>query len=122
MSQTLDMRAIEALRELQTPDDPDFLARLLRLFLQNAPQRLERIGKAIRRGDPREVFLETHSLKSSSANVGAMTLSGLCRTLEETGRSGNLENAAGMLARLEEEFLAAKARIESLPELSRNAA
>ena len=45
-----------------------------------------------------------HSLKSSSANIGALKLAELCADLESMGRDKELANAVSTLGILEFEF------------------
>jgi HPt (histidine-containing phosphotransfer) domain-containing protein len=45
-----------------------------------------------------------HSLKSSSANVGAMRMSALCRKIEDLARSGSVENTAKDVVDLSREY------------------
>ena len=49
-----------------------------------------------------------HSLKSSSANVGAMKLHDLCRELELQAHQRQVANSAGQVAMVEQEFIAAR--------------
>ncbi len=54
--------------------------------------------------------MAAHSLKSSSAYIGAMRLSAMAKDLEMMGRSGALERARDVADRLQDEFdLAEKA-------------
>jgi HPt (histidine-containing phosphotransfer) domain-containing protein len=53
-----------------------------------------------------------HSLKSSSANLGAQNLSELCKELENMGRLGKLEGSAHKLDVLEFEFEAVRNALE----------
>ncbi|MEW6193400.1 MAG: Hpt domain-containing protein, partial [Bacillota bacterium] len=43
-------------------------------------------------------------LKSSSGNIGALTLAAICRELESMGRAGVIEGAAEKVARVEAEY------------------
>jgi HPt (histidine-containing phosphotransfer) domain-containing protein len=45
-----------------------------------------------------------HTLKSASANLGAVSLAGMCKELEMTGRSGAVAGACETLAVLEQEL------------------
>jgi HPt (histidine-containing phosphotransfer) domain-containing protein len=49
------------------------------------------------------VLQAAHSLKSSSANVGATALTELCGTLETSARLGKLESGWAMLDQIVEE-------------------
>ena len=51
---------------------------------------MEDLGKAVGNGDTDAQFRNAHSLKSSSASMGAVRLAALCATLEASGREGQL--------------------------------
>jgi hypothetical protein len=53
--------------------------------------------------DPAAVKLVTHTLKSSSASVGALTLAALCATAEQALREDRLEGLPDLLDDLEAE-------------------
>jgi HPt (histidine-containing phosphotransfer) domain-containing protein len=110
--QTLDLAVLASLRELQETGEPDIVAEIGGLFLEHAPQKLSAIRDAAERKDARGLQMAAHSLKSSSAYVGAMRLSALCKDLEDMGRSGGMEGAAEKARDLTAEFLRAKAALE----------
>ena len=106
----LDQSVLASLRELQDEGDPDIVAEVGGLFLKHSPDKVKAILEALETGDAKGIYLAAHSLKSSSAYIGAMRLSALARDLEMMGRSGALEGARDAADRLQEEFnLAAKA-------------
>jgi len=89
--------------------DPDALARLERfggrkllhemiaLYLENAPGRLAAAADGVAAGDPVAAENALHSLKSSSAQLGALRLSRLCEEGEAIARGGRLEGIAEVL-------------------------
>ena len=111
----LDQSVLASLRELQDEGDPDIVAEVGGLFLKHSPDKVKAILEALEKGDAKGLYVAAHSLKSSSAYIGAMRLSALARDLEMMGRSGALEEARDVGARdvgerLQEEFdLATKA-------------
>ena len=111
----LDQSVLASLRELQDEGDPDIVAEVGGLFLKHSPDKVKAILEALETGDAKALQMAAHSLKSSSAYIGAMRLSALARDLEMMGRSGALEEARDVGARdvgerLQEEFdLATKA-------------
>jgi len=113
MPPTLDLDALASLRELQETGEPDIVVEIGGLFLEHAPQKLAAIREAAEREDARGLQMAAHSLKSSSAYVGAIRLSALCKELEELGRSGSLEEAAEKVRDLTAEFLRAKAALKA---------
>lgn len=113
----LDPETLESLRELQSPDDPDFLKNYLRLFMTPVQRRLDAIEDAIRNRNLELLQTEAHALKSSSANVGAIQMRILCADLEQVARGMSpLKNAPDLIRSLKQEWLRVKAEIESLPE------
>ena len=81
------------LAELQatTGDDLAFVLELVETYLADVPIQLEGIADAIGADDAAALVRPAHTLKSSSATVGAMRLAGVARELEMTGRSGTLD-------------------------------
>jgi len=84
------------LRELQetTGDDPDFVRDLVETYLADVPVQLKGIDEAIAANDAEALVRPAHTLKSSSVTLGALRLGEVSRTLEMTGRSGNLDATA----------------------------
>jgi len=77
---------------------------LLDIFLANTPSDFAAMRQAIAANDACTLTRLAHTLKSSSAQLGATTLSALCRKLEKTARAGTLEGTADLLAQLEAEY------------------
>ncbi len=82
----IDFHILQNLRELDDEEDPDFLGELIKIYLLDAPQHLETIKEAIFLGDADSLKLASHTLKSSSANLGAVSFSEVCKELEYMGR------------------------------------
>ncbi|MBD1826177.1 response regulator [Microcoleus vaginatus GB1-A2] len=82
----IDFHILQNLRELDDEEDPDFLGELIKIYLLDAPQHLETIKEAIFLGDADSLKLASHTLKSSSANLGAVSFSAVCKELEYMGR------------------------------------
>lgn len=65
------------------------LGRVSKLYLEQAPELLANARSALDAGDTAAVGMAAHSLKSSSANLGAMQMSARCAALEAAARSGD---------------------------------
>jgi HPt (histidine-containing phosphotransfer) domain-containing protein len=70
-----------------TGDDVEFVADLLHTYLAETPEQLAGISAAVDARDAGALVRPAHTLKSSSATLGAMRLSGIGRELEMMGRS-----------------------------------
>ncbi|MBN1323475.1 MAG: PAS domain S-box protein [Methanotrichaceae archaeon] len=100
----LDQRILEGLRELQEEGEPDIVCELGELFMSNLPGRLESMRSALHQGDATALFRAAHDMKSSSANIGALRLSEICRQVEMMGRSGDLDGAEERLILIDMEI------------------
>jgi PAS domain S-box-containing protein len=89
----LDPERLSMLRDL---DDGDgvLLASIADEFLAEAQRQLELLGEALAEGDPQTVERAAHSIKGSSANLGAARLAELTGHLEALGRAKALGGAA----------------------------
>lgn len=97
--------------------DPDALARLRRfggdtllremigLYLEGAPERLASARAACETGDVMAAELALHSLKSSSAQLGAARLSRLSDQGEVLARAGALEGIGEIVGEMEDELV-----------------
>jgi CheY-like chemotaxis protein/HPt (histidine-containing phosphotransfer) domain-containing protein len=109
----LDPKALENLRETVGEDD-EFMAELLDTFLQDAPQLLGTMRRAIETEDALGLCIAAHSLKSNSAEFGAVTLSDLCRELEALGKAHTLEGAAPKVTQAETEYARIQITLKAL--------
>ena len=75
-----------------------------RMFVRNAPKRIERLREALAGGDPAATEASAHALRSSSLNIWAMGLAGLLSRLESAAEATDLELAGGLLASVEDEL------------------
>jgi len=74
-----------------TGDDLGFVRELVETFLADAPTQVDAMTAAVQADDAAALVRPAHTLKSSSATVGAMRLSSVARELEMAARSGRLE-------------------------------
>jgi HPt (histidine-containing phosphotransfer) domain-containing protein len=74
------------------------------LYLEHSPPQVEEVRCALVARDAATLRRAVHTLKSSSANVGATRLSGLCRDFEARLRDGWPEDGADRLSMIEAEF------------------
>jgi HPt (histidine-containing phosphotransfer) domain-containing protein len=74
-----------------------FPEELVEIYVDDARSRVEAILDASRTGDAARLAREAHSLKGSSANVGAMVMERLSRELEMAARAGDLSGAPDLI-------------------------
>ena len=83
----IDFQILHNLSELDDDDDPNFLRDLINIYLSDAPQHLKTMKEAVILGDADSLKLASHTLKSSSANLGAVSFSEVCKELESISRA-----------------------------------
>lgn len=74
--------------------------KLIGLFISESAKIIDEIARAAASADTQTVFRAAHSLKSSSASVGASALSAVAKELEVQARAGNAEALEEHQARL----------------------
>ena len=111
---TLDTSAIEAVRQLD-PDGKDrLLSRLIALYRDDSSQLLADIDNGLKSGDAEAVARAAHTLKSSSANLGATSVAAIARQIEHSARSGELTDMASSVTKLRAQRTVALSELEAL--------
>ena len=105
---------IDTLRDLDENGSMDLAREIFSAFLATAEQGVAQVQAAIHAGDAKALGHAAHALKSSTANVGAQTLSGCYRQLEKFGREGRLVEAAALLPDVRREHRRALSQLHEL--------
>lgn len=94
--------------------DTDLLLGLADDFLSDAPGRVERLRQAVAANDSKSLAHEAHTLKSSSAHVGAAQLESMSKNLELAGRAGQAAVLADQVGELEQHFTLVRQAVEHM--------
>ena len=94
---------LDQLSELQTSGKPDLVRCVITLYLNESPKLIRGLRQAAHASDAAEMSRAAHSLKSSSASVGATALSRLCADVEAAARGAAADEAGMIVARVERE-------------------
>ena len=97
----IDAAALDRLRRF---GGHSLLGRMIDLFLVAAPERIEAASRARAAGDAEGVERALHSLKSSSAQLGALRMQRLSEQGEHQARAGSLDDVAQVTSALDEEL------------------
>jgi PAS domain S-box-containing protein len=98
----IDETIIETLKSMD--DDNGFLNEMITAYLEETPPIIEDMKQGLETKDTELFTRSAHTLKSSSANVGAMNLSDLSKELEMMGNNGGLKGAQAKTKIVEQEF------------------
>jgi HPt (histidine-containing phosphotransfer) domain-containing protein len=100
----LDPGVFAGLRALHEPGEPDPVAELAELFLQDAPPRIKAIKDAAEPPNLTALREAAHSLKGSASNLGARRLAGVCNRIESAAKQGDAAAATALISELDTEY------------------
>ena len=102
------------LDNLATFLSPDKLQALLVRYIDDSENILHHLDDALQNDNAEEATRLVHSLKSTSANVGAIQISELARTLESLAREQKLDDVRQQTNQLSELFDVTRVAIQQL--------
>ena len=94
MNVEIDESALDAIRSLQRPGKPDILARIVNMYMEKSPELISAIREGAAANDCDKVKMAAHTLKSSSAYVGASAMAEACSRVEAKASNDQLGEAA----------------------------
>jgi HPt (histidine-containing phosphotransfer) domain-containing protein len=112
----IDLQAVENLRALNPGDQDEFIREITGIFLEDTPLRITELDLTLASGDMAKFARAAHSIKGSSANLGADALKAVAAQLEDHTRKPAPVAAelAPLVARLKVEFERARAELNRL--------
>jgi len=110
-AEVLDETILNELCDMPPSDGVSIVRELVDMFLESGPQRIAQINESL--NDPVKLAFHAHALKSMSLNLGAKQIVEIAQRLEEFGRNGNVEAAAGLMPTLDTAF--SQTKIHLLP-------
>lgn len=112
--QVLDSEAIENLRALGDEGDDTFLREIIGIYLEDVPQRLVDL-KTARLANDRALFTRSaHTVKGSSANVGASEVRALAEKIEHRSKTEEIALLQDQVGELEAAFERARLALQAL--------
>lgn len=103
----LDPEALQRLRDLDPSGSSRLMERVASAFDASAARLVPQLHAAQAAGDAAGIRHVAHTLKSSSASIGAVKLSQLCAEMEGLARNGRIEGMNDRIAELSAEVAAA---------------
>ena len=100
----LDQSSLDEIRRLEESGVTGLFDRILSIYLESSPELVDALTEAVAKQDSDQLHSAAHSLKSTSASLGAKYLASLCRDLELKGRKREVETAGPVLDELAAEF------------------
>ena len=106
--------APDALERLAEWGGDELVSKMVELFLQVTPDRVQAIRSGLRDEDMKKVERGAHSLRSSAGNLGAKRVQELAGRIEELASLGNREGLAPLVGELETHFRATVQELEAV--------
>jgi two-component system sensor histidine kinase/response regulator len=120
IDEPINPRALDAIRHLPGPNGALLVEKVIGAFLADTPPRFAQLQSAVNAGNAEALRKAAHALKSSSANVGAEHLAGLCKELEAVGRKATVDGARTLLMDVESELPRVLATLQTMTNRSSN--
>ena len=108
----LDQEAREVLTDLMD-GDAEMIIDLVDTLIDTTPELLEELVLGVNNGDASQVRNSAHALKSSNAQLGALSFAELCQEMENKGKSEDLAEADQLLNQIKQEYEKVTSALES---------
>ena len=99
----IDFAALDALRRLESPEQPTRVADAIETYRSDSNALLEDLHDAVTEGDLEALERACQALKSSSLGVGARTLAAMSEEVETLSRQRTLDNAKDRVDQIDRE-------------------
>ncbi len=100
----IDVQTLEAIGGLEPNGSTEFLQRIITMYLSNADNLLQMLKVAWEKGEFEVIRSTSHTLKSTSNQVGAHGLAELCLAVENEARNQRYDISGQALVRIQQEF------------------
>jgi HPt (histidine-containing phosphotransfer) domain-containing protein len=102
----LDADALARLRELDPSGSTQLVTRVLKAYEASSTRLAQQFREARERGDAQGIRHVVHTLKSSSASIGALSLARICAEIETSIRTEPLAALSAHLDAMDRELAA----------------
>ena len=110
----IDNAAIDRLREIEAAGNDGLVQRVLQQFLVDGENLVNEIARAVAAGQHDQARQTAHTLKSSSAYLGADRLRSCCVRMEEAAANADSATQNGLIGTLRVEYVRAATTLASL--------
>lgn len=108
----LDSDTLDVIVDLMD-GDAEMIFDLVDTLTETTPELIEELAKGVSASDANQIREYAHSLKSSNAQLGAMTFADLCLQMETMGKTNDLMDADKVLRMIQEEYERVNQALES---------
>lgn len=110
---SLHIQTLETIRNLDHTGNDKFVHDIITLYLSNAVDLLQSLEAAWSEGKVESIQAVSHTLKSSSNQIGALNLGELCRKVENEARNNRYDISGQALEQIKHEFANAQLALDN---------
>ena len=103
-TQSLDSGALDNIRALQREGAPDILGKIISIYFDTSAGQIQALRIAVSSQDTAEIGNIAHSLRSSSANLGAVRLSRYLKEMEKKSRENELAGIEQLMVEVDSTY------------------
>ncbi|AEF99927.1 response regulator [Methylomonas methanica] len=100
----IDASSLEAIRLMDPQGGTELVSQVIMLYISNAGTLLQALEQAMAGGECSAIRSASHTLKSSSRQVGAFKLADLCNQIENAARNNQYDSSGQILSLIKAEF------------------
>ena len=100
----VDRKVLDQYRDIDPSGGQGLALRIVRIYIDSSSEIWRGIEQAIAGGDAEALRLAAHSMKSSTASVGAVALATLFRELEALAKTARMDEAGVLFASMQSEY------------------
>ena len=101
---SIDQNVLDGLAQLPQSESRNLVHRVIQAYLESSGELMTRLGEEIDSMNVDGIRAGAHALKSSSANVGALNFSGLCKELEAARKQEDLSQVGVTWQKMQDEY------------------
>lgn len=116
-SLVIDIPTLQSLKNMLGEDQEAF-TEVINCYLVESPKLLQLISASSVNQDAQTLWQTSHKFKSSSASIGAKTITKFCLELEVKGQMGNLAGSEELVSQLSQEYKRVEAALEKIIQLT----
>lgn len=98
----------------RTMDDKEIAKEVLQCYLEETPETLSKLLKAINSRDFKESREKSHEIKGSSASVGALRMQQISEQLQKESEQSNFEMLKSLAVEIEKTYSETEKKINQL--------
>ena len=112
----VDFAVLQEFETMMGEDGPGLVQELITLYLEDSPELMATMRRAIAEEEATVLQRAAHTLKGNSDTVGATKLSARSFDLQRLAETGSVEGAPALLQHIETEFEQARQELELRPQ------